>query len=61
VPGMFIHSEGVSPSANLREVKASEAQGPHREVGSEGSVEQTCEPTNRHWIRGASVGRGSMR
>jgi hypothetical protein len=27
------------PSANLMEVKASEAQGRHREVGSEGSVE----------------------
>ena len=38
VPGMFMHWEGVSPSANLMEVKASEAQGRHREVGSEGSV-----------------------
>ena len=27
VPGMFMYSEGVSPSANLMEVKASEAQG----------------------------------
>ena len=61
MPGMFIHSEGASPSANLMEVKASEAQGHHREVVSEGSVEQTCEPTNRNWIRGASVGRVSVR
>jgi hypothetical protein len=33
-----MHWEGASPSANLMEVKASEAQGRHREVGSEGSV-----------------------
>ena len=32
---MFIPSEGVSPSANLMEVKASEAQGRHREVRSD--------------------------
>ena len=32
------------------EVKDSEAQGRHREVGSEGSVEQKYEPTNRNWI-----------
>ena len=38
VPGMFMHLEGESPSANLMEVKAREAQGRHREVGSEGSV-----------------------
>jgi hypothetical protein len=50
VPGMFTFSEGASPSANLMEVKASEAQGRHREVGSEGSVEQRCEPTHRNWI-----------
>ena len=61
MPGMFMHSEGASPSANLMEVKAREAQGRHREVGSEGSVEQRCEPTNRNWIRGASVGRVSVR
>ena len=30
------------------EVKDSEAQGRHREVGSEGSVEQMYEPTNRN-------------
>ena len=35
---MFMHLEGESPSANLMEVKASEAQGRHREMGSEGSV-----------------------
>src|SRR5688572_18087339 len=43
------------------EVKAREAQGRHCEVGSEGSVYQRCEPTNRNWIRGASVGRVSVR
>jgi len=34
------------------EVKGSEAQGRHREVGSEGSVEQRREPMNKNWIRG---------
>jgi hypothetical protein len=43
------------------EVKAREAQGRHRKVGSEGSVYQKCEPTNRNWIGGASVGRVSVR
>jgi hypothetical protein len=42
--------EGGSPSPNLVEVKGSEAQGRHREVGSEGSVEQSYEPTDRNWI-----------
>ena len=42
--------EGASPSPNLVEVKGSEAQGRHREVGSEGSVEQSDEPTDRNWI-----------
>ena len=42
--------EGGSPSPNLVEVKGSEAQGRHREVGSEGSVKQRCEPTDRNWI-----------
>ena len=43
------------------EVKASEAQGRHREVGSEGRVEQRGAPTNRNWIGGAKVGRGRVR
>ena len=34
------------------EVKASEAQGRRREAGSEGSVEQRCEPMNKNRIRG---------
>jgi len=38
VPGMPADQWGGSPHANLVEVKASEAQGPCREVGSEGSV-----------------------
>ena len=42
--------EGESPSGNLMEVKRREAQGRHREVGSEGSVDQRYEPTNRNWI-----------
>ena len=41
---------GGSPPASLMEAKASEAQGQHREVLSEGSVEQRCEPTDRNWI-----------
>jgi len=58
---MFMPLEGVSPSASLMEAKARETQGRRREVGSEGSVYQRCEPTNRNWIRGASVGRVSVR
>jgi hypothetical protein len=50
VPGMHADWEGASPSANLMEVKAREAQGRHREVRSEGSVDQRYEPTNRNWI-----------
>ena len=34
------------------EVKGSEAQGRHREVGSEGSVEQRCGPMYKNRIRG---------
>jgi hypothetical protein len=34
------------------EVKGSEAQGRHREVGSEGSVEQRYGPMDKDWIRG---------
>ena len=41
---------GESPPASLMEAKASEAQGRCREAGSEGSVEQRCEPTDRNWI-----------
>jgi hypothetical protein len=47
---MFDDLGGESPSVNLMEVKASEAQGRHREVRSGGSVEQKCEPTDRNWI-----------
>jgi len=50
VPGMPADLEGGSPSSNRMEVKDSEAQGRHREVGSEGSVEQRCELTDRNWI-----------
>lgn len=52
--------EGASPSANLMEVKAREAQGRHREVGSEGSVDQRYEPTDRNWIM-RRQGRESQR
>ena len=41
---------GESPPANLVEVKAREAQGHCHEAGSEGSVDQRCEPTNRNRI-----------
>src|SRR5215471_766849 len=58
---MFLRSEGASPSANLMEVKAREAQGRHREVRSERSVYHRCEPTNRNWIGGVEVGRVRMR
>src|SRR5215472_3870268 len=34
------------------EVKDSETQGRHREVGSEGSVEQRCGPMHKNRIRG---------
>jgi len=34
------------------EVKGSEAQGRHREVRSEGSVEQRYGPMDKNWIRG---------
>ena len=34
------------------EVKGSEAQGRHRKVGSEGSVEQRYGPMDKNWIRG---------
>ena len=34
-----------------------EAQGRRREAGSEGSVEQKCEPINKNRIGGVSVGR----
>jgi hypothetical protein len=34
------------------EVKGSEAQGRHREVGSAGSVEQRYGPMDKNWIRG---------
>jgi|SRR5579863_2310025 len=61
VPGTHVNLEGENPSANLMEVKASEAQGRRREAGSEGSMEQRCEPTNRNWISGATVGRAGVR
>ena len=47
---MVIDLGGASPPSNLMEVKDSEAQGCHREGGSEGSVKQMCELTNRNWI-----------
>ena len=45
-------------SPNLMEVKGSEAQGRHREVGSEGSAEQNRDLTYRNRIRG-QAGRAS--
>src|SRR5713101_4112793 len=57
---MFTLWEGGSPSTNLMEVKGSETQGRPREGGSEGRVEQRCEPTNRNWI-GRRQGRTGER
>jgi hypothetical protein len=37
------------------EVKGSEAQGRHREVGSEGSVEQRYGPMNKNWMMRPTV------
>jgi hypothetical protein len=41
---------GVSPLSSLMGRRISEAQGRHREVGSEGSVEQSCDPMNKNRI-----------
>ena len=43
---------GCKSRPNLMEVKGSEAQGRHREVGSEGSVEQRYGPMYKNRIRG---------
>ena len=51
---------GESPITNLVEVKVSEAQGRCCEAGSEGSVKQRYEPTDRNWIR-RRYGRTSWR
>ncbi len=58
---MHVNLKSESLFANLMEVKASEAQGRNREVGSEGSMEQRCELTNRNWMSGGKVGRVSVR
>jgi hypothetical protein len=49
---MFGDYWGASPLTNLMEVKDSEAQGRDREVASERSVEQRCEPMDKNRIRG---------
>ena len=58
---MHVDLRGESPLTNLMEVKVSEAQGRSCEAGSEGSVEQRREPTNRHWMSGERVGRAGMK
>jgi hypothetical protein len=45
-------ANGCKSRPNLMEVKGSEAQGRHREVGSEGSVEQRYGPMDKNWIGG---------
>jgi len=45
-------SYGCKSRPNLMEVKGSEAQGHHREVGSAGSVEQRYGPMDKNRIRG---------
>ena len=58
---MHVDLRGASPLTNLMEVKVSKAQGRSREAGSEGSVEQKREPTNRNWMSGVRVGRAGLR
>jgi hypothetical protein len=43
-------ASGCKSRPNLMEVKGSEAQGRHREVGSEGSVEQRYGPMDKNRI-----------
>ena len=43
-------ANGCKSRPNLMEVKGSEAQGRHREVRSEGSVEQRYGPMDKNWI-----------
>jgi len=45
-------ASGCKSRPNLMEVKGSEAQGRHREVRSEGSVEQRYGPMDKNWIGG---------
>jgi len=45
-------ASGWKSRPNLMEVKGSEAQGHHREVGSEGSVEQRYGPMDKNRIGG---------
>src|SRR6516164_11838191 len=45
-------ADGCKSRPNLMEVKGSEAQGRHREVGSEGSGEQRYGPMHKNWIGG---------
>ena len=60
VPGMFnsLEVQVLYPARWRRRI--SEAQGRRREAGSEGSVEQTCDPMNKNRIRGLP-GRTSER
>jgi len=57
-PGVFVVcracsvANGCKCCLNLMEVKGSEAQGRHREVGSEGSVKQRYGPMYKNRIRG---------
>ncbi len=45
-------TSGWKSRPNLMELKGSEGQGGHREVGSEGSVEQRYGPMDKNWIGG---------
>jgi hypothetical protein len=57
-PALFLVRRACSAASgwksrpNLMEVKGSEAQGRHGEVGSEGSVEQRYGPMDKNWIGG---------
>lgn len=57
MPGMPADEEGESHSPNLVEVKGSEAQGRHREVGSEGLKEHHRVVIEESYPQDKPVGR----
>lgn len=61
VPGMFdsVEVQVLYPARWRRRV--SEAQGRHREVSSEGSVERSRDPTNRNRIEGSAGWTSGLR
>lgn len=55
-PGMAHDLQGESPFNHLSGGRFSEGQRRRREAGSEGSLEQSADPTNRNCIRGTGAG-----